>query len=492
MVLFGGLWTRIPPIGSSRRLLKRKERATSCDNDQDRVDLFPPIDSTNTIAKKNNTNDKASEREAYRPPISYQQDSKKYDESERSKRQSSHQSQHHDGISNKNFTTECNESEGEALLPEGSMISSFPFVRTPSSFGETEQEIPSLTSEFVASEADMEVLKLCLFYTVIYMGISVIAFSFVFERWTIIDSLYFAVSTFTTCGYGNLSPTTAAGQIFTIFFAIYGVVILGVFIGIVGHSISQAQTRALRKLKKERQEEILETLFAEDKRDRKECDELIREGLLSDHASLMDNIKEVVLAELPAILLVAAAALVLGIREGWTLVSTIYFCIMSATTTGFGDYSPTTQIDKVYCIFFLPLAVAVFGEVLGRIAGVYIQRKVHRAEIKFLHRSVTRCDLGRMDANKDGMVDMEEFLTFMLVALQKVDRESIDDLKTIFRSLDKNGNGMIDQDDLVDLAERFDVDELVELAEQNPLLDDDEHRAEIETHALEMAEASNP
>jgi potassium channel subfamily K len=491
MVLFGGLWTRIPPIGSSRRILKRKDRANCCDNEQDRVEV-PPIDSTNTIAKKNNTDEKqASEREAYSPLISYQQDKETHGESERGVRQSSQQSHHHDGSNRTKINTDEDESEREELLPQGSMPS-FPFVSTPSSVEETQQEIPSLTSEFVASEADMEVLKLCLFYTVIYMGISVIAFSFVFERWTIIDSLYFAVSTFTTCGYGNLSPTTAAGQIFTIFFAMYGVIILGVFIGIVGHSISQAQTRALRKLKKERQEEILETLFAEDKRDRKECDELIREGLLSDHASLMDNIKEVVWAELPAILLVAAAALVLGIREGWTLVSTIYFCIMSATTTGFGDYSPTTQIDKVYCIFFLPLAVAVFGEVLGRIAGVYIQRKVHRAEIKFLHRSVTRCDLGRMDANKDGMVDMEEFLTFMLVALQKVDRESIDDLKTIFRSLDKNGNGMIDQDDLVDLAERFDVDELVELAEQNPLLDDDEHRAEIETHAFEMAEASNP
>jgi hypothetical protein len=302
--------------------------------------------------------------------------------------------------------------------------------------------------------------------------------------------MYFAVSTFTTCGYGNLTPTTPAGQVFTIFFAIYGVIILGVFIGVVGYSISEAQSKTLKKLKKGRREEILESLFTEDERQRKECDELIREGLLYDHASLMGDIKRVVMTELPAILIVAVAALVLGYRERWTVISTLYFCVMSATTTGFGDYSPTTQIDKVYCILFLPLAVAVFGEVLGRIAGVYIQRKVRRAETKFLHRSVTRCDLNRMDANQDGMVDMEEFLTFMLVALQKVDRESIDDLKTIFRSLDTNGNGMLDKDDLVELAECFDTNELIGLAEQNPLLDNYvEHKSEIEVHALE---ASNP
>jgi hypothetical protein len=246
MVLFGGLWTRIPPIGASRRLLRREERGNSCGNKQERVEV-PPIDSTNPITKNKNSIDDASERKANRPLISYQRDSKKDGESERGDRQSSHQFYKHDG-SNINSITDENV-QSEELLPQGSMFS---FARTPSSLAAGEQEVPSLTSEFFASEADMEVLQLCALYTVIYMGISVIAFSFVFEKWTIIDSMYFAVSTFTTCGYGNLTPTTTAGQIFTIFFAIYGVIILGVFIGIVGHSsanqsIEETQEREARR-----------------------------------------------------------------------------------------------------------------------------------------------------------------------------------------------------------------------------------------------------
>jgi hypothetical protein len=62
---------------------------------------------------------------------------------------------------------------------------------------------PSLTAAFQSVE-NRPILKLCAAYLLMYLLISVIAFSFIFEKWTIVDSLYFAVSTFTTCGYGDL------------------------------------------------------------------------------------------------------------------------------------------------------------------------------------------------------------------------------------------------------------------------------------------------
>jgi hypothetical protein len=43
-------------------------------------------------------------------------------------------------------------------------------------------------------------LKDCVIALLVFLAISVIAFSFVFEKWTVIDSMYFAVVTFTTTG----------------------------------------------------------------------------------------------------------------------------------------------------------------------------------------------------------------------------------------------------------------------------------------------------
>lgn len=47
------------------------------------------------------------------------------------------------------------------------------------------------------------------------------------EGWGWIDSVYFSVVTISTVGFGDFSPETSAGKIFTIFYIIVG---LGVFV----------------------------------------------------------------------------------------------------------------------------------------------------------------------------------------------------------------------------------------------------------------------
>ncbi len=46
------------------------------------------------------------------------------------------------------------------------------------------------------------------------------------EGWDIIDSFYFSTITLTTIGYGDISPITAGGKIFTSLYALFGIGIM--------------------------------------------------------------------------------------------------------------------------------------------------------------------------------------------------------------------------------------------------------------------------
>jgi len=49
---------------------------------------------------------------------------------------------------------------------------------------------------------------------------------------------------------------------------------------------------------------------------------------------------------------------------------------------------------------------------------------------------------------------MAEFLSFMLVAMQKVDKESVDEIKALFNKLDVDNSGTLSKDDLKIMTKR--------------------------------------
>jgi voltage-gated potassium channel len=65
-------------------------------------------------------------------------------------------------------------------------------------------------------------------------AIFVLAFGTIFyhytEHWSWIDSYYFSVVSLTTVGYGDLTPHTNAGKIFTTFYLMFGIGIITTFI----------------------------------------------------------------------------------------------------------------------------------------------------------------------------------------------------------------------------------------------------------------------
>lgn len=124
--------------------------------------------------------------------------------------------------------------------------------------------------------------------------------------------------------------------------------------------------------------------------------------------------------------------------------------VITGTTVGLGDLTPHSPAVRILSILFLPFAVAVLGELLARIASTYMDRKQRKVDREFLSHRLTMCDIETMDTNRDGEVDRAEFVIYMLVALQRVDKDDVDEIIRCFNRLDRTKSDSLTPQDLSD------------------------------------------
>ena len=271
----------------------------------------------------------------------------------------------------------------------------------------------------------------CQLAIVAYLLTGVIAFSRIFERWPITDALYFAVVTFTTVGYGDLCPTTDAGKLFAIFFSFAGISIVGALLGYIGGSIIEAERAAIRKTRATARAAIMELFDPAKKRakrregSKKDCvedessaesrvpnafaGEINGSGTSTANNSGLGMLRRIVSGLFRGftdtyyifVPFVGLAAII-GRHEGWSTITSMYYAMATATTVGWGDVSPSSQQMRLLSLVFIPLAVISLGEILGRIAGFFIQKNTAQAEKEFMTRRMTLDDLDAMDTDKNG------------------------------------------------------------------------------------------
>jgi voltage-gated potassium channel len=88
------------------------------------------------------------------------------------------------------------------------------------------------------------IVPVCLFVALLCVGG---VFYHNVEGWKYVDSVYFSAITMTTIGYGDFSPQTDTGKIFTIFFALSSIGIASYFFTMIGRYFFMKQRRDILK-----------------------------------------------------------------------------------------------------------------------------------------------------------------------------------------------------------------------------------------------------
>ena len=62
-------------------------------------------------------------------------------------------------------------------------------------------------------------------------------------------------------------------------------------------------------------------------------------------------------------------------NEGWSIIDALYFSVMTMSTIGSGDFSPTTNFSKIFTIIYAVLSIGVFATVVSKVVTIILAEK---------------------------------------------------------------------------------------------------------------------
>jgi voltage-gated potassium channel len=87
--------------------------------------------------------------------------------------------------------------------------------------------------------------------------------------------------------------------------------------------------------------------------------------------------------ETKALPLVAGALVLVGTifywqLEDWTIIEALYFSVLTLTTVGFGDLTPTSEGTQIFTIAYVLIGLGVFVALLTSVAEQFLRQKAER------------------------------------------------------------------------------------------------------------------
>ncbi|XP_072136231.1 potassium channel, subfamily K, member 16 [Mobula birostris] len=183
------------------------------------------------------------------------------------------------------------------------------------------------------------------------------------SNWDFSSSFFFAGTVVTTIGFGNLSPSTVGGQVFCVFYALFGIPLNLTFLNHLGRSMNGYMKRLEKNAQKS-----------------------------SNHRQAMKIFTIVLFFITGTVLFLVFPPLIFSYVEGWTYGESFYFAFITLSTIGFGDYVIGTDPEKHYISIYRSLAgvwiivglawLALLFNLGGGVMERLFQLKWHREKSK--------------------------------------------------------------------------------------------------------------
>nr|XP_025978787.1 potassium channel subfamily K member 16 [Dromaius novaehollandiae]XP_025978788.1 potassium channel subfamily K member 16 [Dromaius novaehollandiae] len=153
------------------------------------------------------------------------------------------------------------------------------------------------------------------------------------SNWDFGNSFFFAGTVVTTIGYGNLAPSTVAGQVFCVFYAFFGVPLNLAFLNQLGKGLNAHLITLERWVHKPGRAQVFQTLAM------------------------------AIFLTTGTLLFLVFPPLIFSYVEGWSYGEGFYFTFITLSTIGFGDYVVGTDPNKNYIPVYRSLTAIwiVFG-----------------------------------------------------------------------------------------------------------------------------------
>jgi len=291
--------------------------------------------------------------------------------------------------------------------------------------------------------------------------------------WSVWDALYFATTTVTTVGYGDLGPVTDEMKIFTMFYILYGLIIVaGVVSNVAAAMIAWYEDRL-----KDAQGSMFASMTSVSKKT--QGSESTSEPLVSGHSHPSEvgrhtsenmtattsaissedhEMTRLVTRKLLLSLALFLCPIVVGtvffkFNEDWSWIDAMYWSLVTTTTVGFGDLRLEHESSRIFSIFFILVGFMFVGGAIGNLGSMKLELKFLQERSQMMKRSLSTKMIADLDRDGNG-VERWEFLCAMLVQLGKVTEEDLQPLLDKFDELDVDGSGKLTHEDLQALRKK--------------------------------------